>query len=183
MPTQSWPFVAQDGEELPHQDAGQDWIVSWHPPPRPPQGTPHGAAGVCVTDDGMVVLVELDGRWEIPAGRTEGDETWEETLRREMMEEACAVVVAARLLGFARSRCVRGVQEGHVIVRSMWRAEVELRPWEPLFEIPEWLVVPAAEMRDRLAYPKSASMARITARMLHEADIPQGRCGKDSQGV
>ena len=171
MPTRTWPVTVRDDEELLHQDNGQDWIVSWHPPPTPPDGTPHGAAGVCVTSDGKVVLVELNGGWEIPAGRTEGDETWEETLRREMMEEACAVVVEARLLGFVRSRCVRGVQEGHIIVRSMWRAAVELRPWDPHFEIPERLGVPAAEVRDRLAYPLSAGMARITARMLDEAGV------------
>lgn len=138
----------------------------------PPQGTPHGAAGVCVTDDGKVVLVELDGRWEIPAGRTEGDETWEETLRREMMEEACVVVTEARLLGFGRARCVRGEQKGLVIVRSVWRAAVELQPWEPQFEIPERLVVPAVEVRNHLTMPASVSMARFTVRMLDEAGVP-----------
>ena len=172
MPTRAWPLAARDGEELPHHDNGQNWIVSWHPPSTPPAGTPHGAAGICVTGDGEVVLIKFEGRWEIPAGRPEGDETWEETLRREMMEEACVAVIAARLLGFGRSQCIRGAQEGHVIVRSMWRAAVELQPWEPQFEIAERLVIPAAEVRDRLAYPKSAGMARFTARMLVEAGIP-----------
>lgn len=166
-----WPTAAQDGENLTHHDNGQDWIVSWHPPSTPPDGTPHGAAGICITPDGGVVLVRLDGRWEIPAGRPEGAETWEETLRREMMEEACAVVVEASLLGFARSGCVRGTQEGHVIVRSMWRAAVELLPWEPKFEIPERLVVPASDVWDHLAVPESGNMARITVRMLNEAGI------------
>lgn len=110
MPT--WPVAARDGEELAHHDNGQDWIVSWHPPPVPPAGTPHGAAGICLTGDGEVVLIKFEGRWEIPAGRPEGDETWEETLRREMMEEACVAVIEARLLGFSRGQCIRGDQEG-----------------------------------------------------------------------
>lgn len=170
-PSSAWPPAAHDHEPLTHHDNGQDWIVSWHPPSTPPEGTPHGAAGICITPGGDVVLVRLDGRWEIPAGRTEGDETWEETLRREMMEEGCASVITARLLGFGRSQCVRGVQEGLVIVRSMWRAEVALLPWEPRFEIPERLVVPADQIRDSLAYPKTKGMARFTARMLNEAGI------------
>jgi len=33
---------------------GQQWLVSWHPPPDPPDGTPHGAEGVCVTADGDI---------------------------------------------------------------------------------------------------------------------------------
>ena len=172
MPTRTWPLAARDGEDLPHHDNGQDWIVSWHPASTPPAGTPHGAAGICLTGGGEVILVQNTGGWEIPAGRPEGDETWEETLRREMMEEACGAVSEARLLGFSRGQCIRGAQEGLVIVRSVWRAEVELRPWEPQFEMTERLVIPAAEVWKHLAIPESDSMARINARMLTEAGIP-----------
>jgi 8-oxo-dGTP pyrophosphatase MutT (NUDIX family) len=36
-----------------------------------------------VTDESRIVVVSRDGeRWELPAGRPDGDETWEETLRR-----------------------------------------------------------------------------------------------------
>ncbi len=167
----NWPRAARNGEELSHEDNDQEWIVSWHPPSVPPDGTPHGAAGVCITPDDEIVLVSLEGRWEVPAGRPEGNETWEETLRREMMEEACANVVEARLLGFVRSQCIRGVQQGLVIVRSMWRAEVDLCPWEPQFEIPERLVIPASEVWNHLAIPESGNMARITVRMLNEAGV------------
>ena len=168
MPPQE--SAARDGEEIPLRANGQDWIVSWHPPLTPPDGTPHGAAGVCVTGDGGIVLISPDGeRWGLPGGLPEGRETWEETLRREMLEEACAVVVRARLLGYHRSVCVAGPQVGLVLVRSLWRAEVELAPWEPRFEIPHRRVVAAAEVWDHLAlegYP-----ARLNSRLLHEAAI------------
>lgn len=148
MPASNGPIrTARDGEELASASNGQGWIVSWHPPVSPPEGKPHGAAGFCVTSDGDVVLVSNDGyRWGLPAGRPEGDESWEDPLRREMLEEACATVVEARLLGFGRSRCVKGPEKGLVIVRSFWRAEVELGPWEPLFEIPHRRVVPMDEV-------------------------------------
>jgi ADP-ribose pyrophosphatase YjhB (NUDIX family) len=168
MPLQE--SAARDGEEIAFRANGQDWIVSWNPPRTPPGGTPHGAVGVCVTGDGGIVLISPDGEhWGLPGGRPEGCETWEETLRREMLEEACATVVQARLLGYLRSACVAGPQVGLVLVRSVWRAEVELAPWEPRFEIPHRRVGAAAEVWNHLAlegYP-----ARIINRLLHEASI------------
>ena len=96
--------------------------------------------------DHCVVLISDNGeRWSWPGGRPEGDETWEETLRREVLEEACANVVNARLLGFLRVAHLSGLDQGLALMRSIWRAEVELTPWEPRFEIPHRRVVPAAE--------------------------------------
>jgi hypothetical protein len=40
------------------------------------------------------VLISDDGvRWGWPVGRPQGEETWEQTFRREVLEEACVVVV------------------------------------------------------------------------------------------
>jgi ADP-ribose pyrophosphatase YjhB (NUDIX family) len=63
--------------------------------------------------NGEIVLISHDGElWDLPAGRPEGCETLEETLRREMLEEACATVLQTRLLGFVRSVCASGPEEG-----------------------------------------------------------------------
>ena len=138
--------VAVDGAPIPVESMGQSWRVSWHPPPDPPDGIPHGAEGVCVTPSREIVLISSDGsHWDLPAGRPEPGETWEDTLRREMLEEACATVVAARLLGFVRGECVAGHELGRVLVRSIWRADVQLGPWAPQFEIPHRRVVASAE--------------------------------------
>ncbi len=128
--------IISDGETLRMPAGGQVWDVSWHSAPQAPDGTGHGSSGVCVTRAGLVVLVGNDGdSWGLPGGRPEGDESWAETLRREVSEEACARVVDARLLGFARSECVAGHERGLVLVRSFWRAGVDLCRWEPRFEI------------------------------------------------
>jgi hypothetical protein len=62
----------------------------------------------------------------------------------------CAHVREARLLGFTRSTCVGGSELGLVLVRSIWRAEVDLLPWDPRFEIPWRRVVPIADLADHL---------------------------------
>lgn len=100
-----------------------------------------------MTAEGGVVLISNDGeRWGWPGGRPDGDESWEQTFRREILEETCAVVGDARLLGFCRAVCLTGPEQGLVLVRSVWRAEVELMPWEPRFEIAHRLVVRATEL-------------------------------------
>jgi ADP-ribose pyrophosphatase YjhB (NUDIX family) len=139
--------LALDGEEFAVHSNGGDWLTAWHPPIAVPAGTAHGANAFCITDDDQVVLISNDGvRWGWPGGRPEGNESWEQTLRREILEEACAVVSAARLLGFCRSACLSGPEKGLVLVRSIWRAEVELLPWEPRFEIAHRWAVPSHEL-------------------------------------
>ena len=147
-------IVAQDLEEISIRAGGEDWVSSWHPPPQAPAGTSHGAAGICVTHSSEIVLISRDGlSWDLPAGRPEGEETWEETLRREMLEEACATVVDARLLGFYRSACLSGPERGRVLVRSFWRADVVLADWQPRFEISHRRTVPAGDVISQLPSP------------------------------
>jgi len=142
---------------VPHADntfevetGGQWWRLSWHAGPVAPEGRAHGAAGICLADDG-VVLISTDGVcWDFPAGRPDGGERWEEVLRREVREEACAVVTDARLLGFSRGRCLKGAESGLVLVRSIWLAQVRLLDWAPAFETRFRRVVPAAGAIDQI---------------------------------
>ena len=143
--------VARDSEEFAVRSNGGDWLIAWYSPTVVPEGVAHGANAFCVTADDRVVLISNDGeRWGWPGGRPEGDESWEQTLRREVLEETCATVVGARLLGFCRAVCLTGPEQGLVLVRSVWLAEVELMPWEPRFEIAHRRVVPVAELLENL---------------------------------
>src|SRR3954451_14192777 len=104
--------VALDCEEFAVRSNGGDWLTAWHAPVAVPPGTAHGANGLCVTAEGRAVLIRRDGeRWGWPGGRPAGDESWEQTLRREVFEEPCAIVTGARLLGYCRSVCLTGPEE------------------------------------------------------------------------
>ena len=143
--------AARDGEEFAVHSNGGDWLIAWCPSAATPEGIAHGANAFCVTSDDRVVLISNDGeRWGWPGGRPEGAESWEQTLHREVLEEACAAVVEARLLGFCRAACLTGPERGRVLVRSVWLAEVELLPWEPRFEIAHRRVVSATDLLEHL---------------------------------
>src|SRR5262250_1359638 len=105
--------VARDNEPFAVRSNGGDWLIVWHTPTAVPVGKPHGANAFCVAPGGGAVLISKDGeRWGWPGGRPEGDESWEQTLHREIMEETCSIVRSARLLGFCRGACLSGPVKG-----------------------------------------------------------------------
>jgi hypothetical protein len=74
------------------------------------------------------------------------------------------------LLGFTRGQCLTGPERGKVLVRSVWRAEVELRPWEARFEIADRRVVPPDVVEEALSLG-SHPFAVIIRRELAEAAL------------
>jgi len=80
---------------------GRALDLYWQQSAVPPQGE-HvtQASGVCFTDDGLIVLVAGDDHvYGLPSGHPELGETIEQTLVREVAEEACATVQQMRYLG------------------------------------------------------------------------------------
>jgi ADP-ribose pyrophosphatase YjhB (NUDIX family) len=167
--------VAADGVEFEVASAGQDWRVAWHPAGDPPAGVGHGSAAVCVAGD-AVVLVSRDGRrWGLPGGRPEPGEDWADTLGREVLEEACATVTDARLLGFSRGVCVRGHEAGLVLVRALWRAEVRAEKWIPRWEMTGRRLLPLAEAFDAMWIEDG--YAPMYRRIFAAAGLPTGPTG------
>ncbi|MBS0410947.1 MAG: NUDIX domain-containing protein [Proteobacteria bacterium] len=167
------PRVAQDGEAIAVFVNGEEWRSAWSPPGPAPDGVAHGACGFCVTPVGTVLLISHDGlRWEWPGGRPEPGESWEDTFRREMCEETGCTVGEARLLGFCRSACLTGPEAGLVLVRSVWRGEVELAPWSPQHEIVHRREVVAADLLS--AMDVGPGWAPILRRAAAEAGLVAG---------
>lgn len=81
------PPPAAEGQPFAVRSNGGTWFSEWHSAVTVPEGTLHGANAFCVTVDNQVVLISNDGqRWGWPGGRPEGNESWEQTLRREVLE-------------------------------------------------------------------------------------------------
>ena len=85
--------------------------------------------------------LEADRRVVSLGSRLSGGKSWKRRV---------SIVSNARLLGFCRSVCLSGPEKDRVLVRSIWRAEVELLPWKPSFEIAHRRVVPAHELLSHL---------------------------------
>jgi len=162
---------AIDFERMDAPDAGQDWQVAWHPPTPVPDGTPHGATAICLAPDRQVVLVRSGSAWSLPGGRPEPGETWEQTLHREVHEEACAQVVRSRLLGYGRGECTRGHERGLILVRSLWLAEVDLLAWQPHWEMVERQPFPVAEALNLVRDVLPGGHKRIITRMFQESGL------------
>lgn len=112
-------------------DTSGTWKVSLHPPDERPVGANHGSEAICMLDDiGTVLVRSTSGRLNTPGGRTEDGESSDETMIREVREEACAEVTSWQLIAYARSECLEGEKPGHVMVRDMYVARVQLMPWD-----------------------------------------------------
>jgi ADP-ribose pyrophosphatase YjhB (NUDIX family) len=85
----------------------------------------------------LLAVAEGDDRftwWSFPRGRREPGESIEDTLRRELLEEACAQVMLSERLGFQRFSHLNGERAGRVTTDAMFWARVEARPFAPEFE-------------------------------------------------
>ena len=91
------------------ETGGQDVRVTWFPPHDVPEGQRHGSGGICLTDNGEVVLATHDGEtWDSRQADRKEVSRGKKTLRREMREEACVEVREAKLLGVLARESVSG---------------------------------------------------------------------------
>lgn len=145
--------------------AGRTVRAVWTPAPwRPPRERVRQCSGVCLTDDGLAVLVSKDGaEWALPGGHLDDRETLEQTLAREVREEACAQVMMERYLGCqAIHGTVDGVEQPVYYQARFW-ARVTLESFVSQHEIRVRQAVPLTEVQAVLGWQNSAILEHLIA--------------------
>jgi ADP-ribose pyrophosphatase YjhB (NUDIX family) len=158
---------------------GARYRVSWFDPPfRPPPANTTQALGLCFTHDAQIVLVTWnDVDWTLPGGTIEPGETLEQTLAREVWEEACARVRACAYIGCQRVEHLDDDRPTYYQTR-FW-ARVELEPFVAAHEMTARRLVTPGEFRDTLFWGRERTAALILERGLriqadHSTPRPSG---------
>ncbi len=143
---------------------GARYRVSWFDPPfRPPLAETTQALGICFTPETQIVLVTWnDTDWTLPGGTIEPGETLEETLTREVWEEACARVRACAYIGCQRVEHLDEDRPAYYQTR-FW-ASVELEPFEPAYEMTARKLVSPGEFPDTLFWGRETTATLILER-------------------
>jgi ADP-ribose pyrophosphatase YjhB (NUDIX family) len=149
---------------------GARFRVSWFDPPsRPPLAETTQALGICFTAGYRIVLVTWNGiDWTLPGGTVEPGETLEQTLAREVREEACARVLACEYLGCQWVEELDGDRAPYYQTR-FW-ARVELQPFKGEHEMTGRKLVVPADFLSGLSWGRETTATLILERALAVED-------------
>jgi len=102
---------------------GRDAVSKWIPSKNYKNFKPITQVyGVCFNKKGEVLIIKDEGRteWKLPGGTPEKGETPEETLKREIMEEATVVLGDCEMIG-----CQETKIDGKVVYQLRYVAVIE----------------------------------------------------------
>ena len=119
-----------------HTLEGREITVTWRGSAfTPPRYLIKQASGICITEEGLIVLVTGDGEsWGLPGGHPENDETIKDAFIREVREEVCAIVTNLVYLGVSEVKDA-GNPEGFTInYQARFWARVQLDEFKPEYE-------------------------------------------------
>jgi 8-oxo-dGTP pyrophosphatase MutT (NUDIX family) len=146
---------------------GRRYRIAWFDPPfQPPLTETTQALGICFTPEQQIVLVTWNNsQWSLPGGTVEPGETLEQTLARELLEEACADVLAATYIGCQRVEELEHDAAPPYYQTRFW-ARVQLRRFTPEHEMTGRRLVAAEHFLSTLYWGSEATARLILERGL-----------------
>jgi 8-oxo-dGTP pyrophosphatase MutT (NUDIX family) len=152
----------------------RQFLSEWLPAPFVPQrDLTIQASGLCFTPEGKITLVSDGKGWVCPGGYPEDGESLEETLIREIAEEACARVIDYQYIGSIRTYELPPVPQGSspLFYQARYWVRIENDAFNPLHEMTQRIDIPPEQFVESLRWN-----ARQTARlMLDDALIVEMR--------
>jgi ADP-ribose pyrophosphatase YjhB (NUDIX family) len=135
----------------------------WRPGPwQPPRELATQSSGLCFTPGGEVLLVSQDGvHWVLPGGHLEEGESLEDTLRREVREEACAEVLDCSYLGCQEIQESDGGRALPGYYQTRYWARVSLGRFEPAHETRFRRMVAPGRVKAVLGWHSSAILDHL----------------------
>lgn len=120
-----------------HTLEGREITVTWRGSAfTPPRHLIRQASGICITDEGLIVLVTKDGEsWGLPGGHPENNEAIKDAFIREVREEACAIVMHLDYLGASEVKDLGNPEGFPVNYQARFWARVRLDEFKPEYEI------------------------------------------------
>lgn len=151
-----------------HTWMGRELLATWRDASfSQPRRPGNQASAICFTEDGMVVLVTTDGQtWMLPGGHTEPGESAEDTLVREVNEEACATVADLAYLGAQEVRDLADSNGSTIHHQALFWARVRLGKFEPKYETTARKLVNPSSINDSLRWNPSGILEATMAAAL-----------------
>ena len=113
-------------------------------------------SGYVLNEQGQLLIVKNQNTWTIPGGHPEVGETKEETLKRELMEEACITLKDIHYLG-----AVEVVENGETYYQLRYTAKVnELLPFKQEWEICERKFVDFVDLSKYIKWANGKTFAK-----------------------
>jgi ADP-ribose pyrophosphatase YjhB (NUDIX family) len=131
--------------------------------------------GVVFNATGEILLIQENGKWKIPGGTPEANETAEETLRRELTEEADVTISKLAPIGVQRVEHPNNPNTGEGDVFYQYRYACLLDELQPSSPDPATGMthprkfVPAAQVTDHVKWgPSGDAMFKAAIKVYEE---------------
>jgi len=143
--------------------AGRELTLTWLEADVVPQNLKVSqVSGYCLDNDNKVLIVKNDHGWGLPGGHPEEGESTEQSLRREISEEANVTISSFKLLGYVEVNDPQNESiEGRAYAQLRFICRLaEINEFSAEFETSERAFVSIAELPNYITWMATSATGR-----------------------